>query len=59
LADRRGLNVALNSEEGQDMYLLGALAMAAERTGLVAGPNQVYDFTISPALGGGRLRLSI
>ena len=34
------------------MYLLGALAMAAERTGLVAGPDQVYDFTISPVLGG-------
>ena len=33
------------------MYLLGALAMAAERTGLVPGPDQVYDFTISPVLG--------
>jgi hypothetical protein len=46
------LNSALNSDEGQDLYLLGALAMAAQRAGLVAGPDQVYDFMISPVLGG-------
>jgi hypothetical protein len=26
--------------------------MAAERAGLVPGPDQVYDFRISPVLGG-------
>jgi len=46
------LSAALNSAEGQDLYLLGALAVAAERAGLVAGPDEVYDFTISPTLGG-------
>ena len=42
----------LNTAEGQDRYLLGGLAMAAERNGLVLGPNDVYDFTIPPILGG-------
>jgi hypothetical protein len=46
------LKAALNSADGQDMYLMGGLAMAAERSGLVPGPDQVYDFTISPVLGG-------
>jgi len=46
------LNAALSSAEGQDLYLLGALAMAAERAGVVAGADQVYDFTISPLFGG-------
>jgi hypothetical protein len=46
------LNAALNSAEGQDTYLLGALAVAADRTGLVPGPDEIYDFSVSPALGG-------
>jgi hypothetical protein len=46
------LNAALNSADGQDMYLLSTLAAEAERAGLIAGPNQVYDFKITPALGG-------
>lgn len=46
------LNSTLASEDGQDMYLMGALAMAAERSGLQPGPEQVYDFRISPVLGG-------
>jgi hypothetical protein len=46
------LNSALNSPDGQDEYLLGGLAMAAERSGLLPGPAQVYDFSVSPVLGG-------
>jgi hypothetical protein len=42
----------LNTEEGQDKYLLGGLAMAADRAGLTLGPDQVYDFKVPPILGG-------
>ena len=42
------LNAVLNSADGRDMYLMGGLAMAAERSGFLPGPGQVYDFTISP-----------
>lgn len=37
---------------GQGRYLLGGFAIAAERNGLLLGPNDVYDFTIPPILGG-------
>ena len=46
------LSAVLNSAEGQDMYLLGTLAAEAERAGLTPGPNEVYDFKVTPALGG-------
>lgn len=46
------LRAELNTPEGQDQYLLGGLAAAAERRGIVPAENQIYDFTISPALGG-------
>ena len=42
----------LATEDGQDEYLLGGLAMAADRKGIRLGPDQVYDFTHPPALGG-------
>ena len=42
----------LNTDEGQDRYLLGALALAAERRlGLVPGPDQVLAWKVPPALG--------
>lgn len=34
------------------IWLLGGLAMGADRAGLVLGDAQVYDFTPPPALGG-------
>lgn len=42
----------LNTDQGQDRYLMGALAMAAERNGLVLGDDDVYDFMPPPILGG-------
>jgi len=46
------LQAALGTEAGQDDFLLGGLAMAAERRGLVLGDNEVFDFNPPPALGG-------
>lgn len=46
------LDSRLDSKEGQDQFLLGALAMAADRKGLHLKPNEVYDFQIPPVLGG-------
>jgi hypothetical protein len=51
-ASRDELQAALDSEEGQDRYLLGGLAMAAERRGSVLATNEVYDFVLDPILGG-------
>lgn len=49
---RDELQAMLDTTEGQDRYLLGGLAMAAERRGLQLDSNEVYDFTIPPVLGG-------
>jgi hypothetical protein len=46
------LQASLNTPEGQDQYLLGGLAFAAEGRGLVPGPEQVYGFSKPPVLGG-------
>lgn len=46
------MRAELNSPEGQDRYLLAGLAQAAASKGLVPAGDQVYDFTISPVLGG-------
>lgn len=46
------LRADLNSADGQDMYLLSTLAAEAERIGLTPGQDQIYDFRITPALGG-------
>lgn len=40
------------TSEGQDRFLLGGLAMSAERLGILLQPNEVYDFKIPPVLGG-------
>lgn len=42
----------LNTEEGQDHYLLAGLVLSATDRGLLLDSNQCYDFTISPILGG-------
>lgn len=44
----------LQTERGQDQYLLGTIALAAAGNGLVLGETQVYDFLQSP-LSGGRI----
>ncbi|GAB4588286.1 hypothetical protein Ntsu_61180 [Nocardia sp. IFM 10818] len=46
------VEAALNSEEGQDKYLLAGLALAVAETGLVPAENQIYDFSHPPVLGG-------
>ena len=51
-ATEADLRRALDSEEGQDRYLLGALATSAKARGIVLGAKQVYDFVPPPALGG-------
>jgi T6SS immunity protein Tdi1, C-terminal len=42
----------LATEQGQDQYLLGGLAMAAYAKGLTLGPDEIYDFMPPPILGG-------
>jgi hypothetical protein len=42
----------LNTEDGQDRYLLGGLAIAAHERGVTLGDDEVYDFMPPPILGG-------
>lgn len=42
----------LQTERGQDQYLLGTIALAAAADGLVPAETQVYDFLESPLAGG-------
>ncbi len=51
-ADVAELQTVLDSEAGQDEFLLGGLALAADRHGVQLDDHQVYDFTPPPALGG-------
>jgi len=51
-ADRDALQSELDTEDGQDEYLLGGLAMAASVRGLTLQPNKVYAFIIPPVFGG-------
>ncbi|MER7244440.1 hypothetical protein [Kribbella sp. NPDC000426] len=46
------LRAELNTEDGQDQYLLAGLAFGAESRGVVPGPDQVYSFAHPPQLGG-------
>jgi hypothetical protein len=50
--DAATLQAVLDTDEGQDEFLLGGLALGAARRGLVLADNQVYDFTPPPVLGG-------
>jgi Domain of unknown function (DUF1851) len=50
---RDALITDLSTEKGEDRYLLGPLAVAANKQGKVLGEDQVYDFMPPPALGGG------
>lgn len=50
--DTATANTALSTAAGVDRYLLGGLAMAAERAGKTLGADQVYDFVPPPILGG-------
>lgn len=50
--DAQALQAALNTPEGQDQYLLGGIALAAQQKGIALGADQIFMFTIHPALGG-------
>ena len=49
---RDQIQAILDSEDGQDRYLLGGLALGADRRGIQLGPEQVYCFNVPPILGG-------
>lgn len=48
---RAELVATLDTEQGLDRYLSGVWAMAALRLGLQLGPDDVYDWTVPPAMG--------
>jgi hypothetical protein len=49
---RDEVQAALDSEEGQDAYLMGAFAMNRAEAGMTLGPSDVYAFSVPPRLGG-------
>lgn len=51
-ADRGALVTALDTPQGQDEWLLGGLAMSAERRGVHLAEPQVYVFAPHPVLTG-------
>lgn len=51
-SDAASLQAVLDSDDGQDQFLLGGIALAADRQGIALAPNQVYDFNPPPVLGG-------
>jgi hypothetical protein len=52
-ADSAALTAALNTEKGQDQFLLGGLAMAAfHRRGLTLGEADVYAWAPPPVISG-------
>lgn len=46
------LRTSLNTPEGQDRYLLGGLAVAANKAGLQCNDGEVLSFKVPPILGG-------
>lgn len=46
------LKASLETEEGQDRYLLSGLALGAAARGILPGDTEVYAFTTPPVLGG-------
>ena len=49
---REAMEASLATPEGQDHYLLGGLAMSAERSGITLDLSEVYDLAPPPILGG-------
>lgn len=50
--DRESVEASLKTQDGQDRYLMGELALAAAEQGIVPGPDQVLSFIHPPVLGG-------
>jgi hypothetical protein len=42
----------LNTEEGQDQFLLAGIAIGAQERGIHPGPAQIFMFNTPPVLGG-------
>lgn len=42
----------LQTDGGMDQYLLGTIALAAAKDGLILAETQIYDFLVSPLQGG-------
>ena len=50
--DWEAVEASLLTQDGQDRYLMGELAVAAAERGIVPGPAQVLAFVHPPVLGG-------
>lgn len=51
-ASKAELQDILNTEDGQDHYLMAGLVVLARESGLLLEDGECYDFKISPALSG-------
>ena len=51
-SNRDEIQAALDSEDGEDNYLMGAFAVNRDRAGMTLGPSDVYAFAVPPRLGG-------
>ena len=51
-SSKEELQEILNTQEGQDHYLMGELALLAQENGLIISEGKCLDFKISPILGG-------
>jgi len=49
---RDEIQAILDSEDGQDQYLMGGLAFGADGRGIHLKPPEVYAFKVAPILGG-------
>jgi len=49
---REELQEILNSEEGQDHFLMAGFVIRARNEGMNLEPGQCYDFKINPVVGG-------
>ena len=51
-SNREEVQAALDSEEDEDTYLMGAFAVNRAAAGMTLGPSEVYAFSVHPRLGG-------
>ncbi|PHS63023.1 MAG: hypothetical protein COB09_12375 [Thalassobium sp.] len=49
---KKELQDILNTEDGQDHFLMAGLVMAARDEGLILDEGECYDFKVSPSLSG-------
>ena len=51
-SSKEELQEILNTEEGQDHFLMAGLALAAQESGLNIGEGECLDFKVNPVVGG-------